>query len=62
VAARLCALARPGQILTTKGTADLLGPGSHRRLGPRAVKNVAGAVDVVEIRPGRSNGEAPDSL
>jgi class 3 adenylate cyclase len=48
VAARLAALASGGQALTTKATADLLRCGC-RSVGPRMLKNVTGAVDVVEI-------------
>jgi class 3 adenylate cyclase len=52
VAARLCALARSGQMLTTKATADLLPGGVNcRALGPQVLKNVTGPVEVVEIRP-----------
>jgi class 3 adenylate cyclase len=52
VAARLCALARHGQILTTQQTAALLPRWSRcRSLGPRRLKNVAQPVDVVQIRP-----------
>jgi class 3 adenylate cyclase len=52
VAARLCALATHGQILTTKAAAQLLpGAGRCRPLGPRALKNVTGPVEVVEILP-----------
>ncbi len=52
VAARLCALARGGQILTTKATAELLRGGCHcRSLGVHALKNVTRPVEVVEILP-----------
>ena len=51
VAARLCALARHGQILTTRATSDLLPPGcACRPLGPQSLKNVANPVEVIEIR------------
>lgn len=65
VAARLCALARRGQVLTTKATADLLPPGcACRSLGPRSLKNVASPVEVVEIRSydKRRSGKASTSL
>lgn len=54
VAARLCALARHGQILTTRKTAELL-PRRCRceSLGRRRLKNVARPVEVVQIRPHR---------
>jgi len=53
VAARLSALARGGQILTTKATADLLLADCEcRSLGPQGLKNVTGRVEVVEVRPG----------
>ncbi len=60
VAARLCALARHGQILTTRKTAELL---LHRcrcrSLGPRRLKNVARPVEVIQIRPrGRNRSTA----
>lgn len=52
VAARLSALARGGQILTTKATADLLpGECNCRSLGLQVLKNVTGRVEVVEVRP-----------
>lgn len=52
VAARLSALARGGQILATKGVADLLPCGDTcRALGPHVLKNVTGPVEVVEIHP-----------
>ena len=51
-AARLCALATGGQILTTKAVSDLLPSGSQcRPLGPHVLKNVTGPVEVVEILP-----------
>jgi len=51
VAARLSALARHGQILTTRATADLLPPGyACRSLGPQSLKNVMSPIEVVEIR------------
>lgn len=51
VAARLSALARGGQILTTKATAGLLPAGCDcRSLGPHVLKNVTGLVEVVEVR------------
>ena len=55
VAARLCALATGGRILTTRTTARLLPAGCdcHSR-GRRSLKNVSGPVEVVEIRPGRA--------
>lgn len=53
VAARLCALARDGQVLTTRATAELFEGGDRRPLGRHRLKNVAGLVDVVEIRPPR---------
>lgn len=60
VAARLCALARRGQILTTRATANLLpGRGHCRSLGPQSLKNVTGPVEVVEIRPATA-GEPGD--
>lgn len=50
VAARLAALARDGQILTTKETTAVLAHDcSCRRLGPHTLKNVARPVEVVEI-------------
>lgn len=52
VAARLSALARGGQILTTQTTARLLPAGCDcRSLGPQVLKNVTGPVEVVEVRP-----------
>jgi class 3 adenylate cyclase len=52
IAARLCALATRGQILTTKATAELLPIGFDRRsLGRHSLKNVTRPVEVVEIRP-----------
>jgi class 3 adenylate cyclase len=53
VAARLCAMARGGQILTTRATAAFL-PVQHRYrvLGQRRLKNVARSVEVIEILPG----------
>lgn len=52
VAARLSAIARGGQILTTKATADLLPGGGHgRTLGPHMLKNVTGPVEVIELQP-----------
>lgn len=57
VAARLAALASGGQALTTKATADLLGCGC-RSVGPRILKNVTGAVDVVEILAIEENHQA----
>ena len=51
VAARLCALAAGGQILTTRAVADgLAGACDCRTVGPRSLKNVTGPVEVVEIR------------
>jgi class 3 adenylate cyclase len=51
VAARLCALATGGQILTTRAVADLLaGQCDCRPLGQHSLKNVAGPVGVVEMR------------
>lgn len=49
IAARLCALANGGQVLTTQAVANLV-PGrcAFRRLGPRHLKNVARPVEVVE--------------
>lgn len=50
VAARLAALARGGQILTTRETAAVLAHAcSCRSLGPHTLKNVARVVEVVEI-------------
>jgi class 3 adenylate cyclase len=50
VAARLSALARGGQVLTTRATADLFGASSAwRSWGPRRLKNVTGPVEVVEV-------------
>ena len=50
VAARLAALARGGQTLTTRETAaTLAGACACRSLGPHTLKNVAHPVDVVEV-------------
>lgn len=50
VAARLAALARGGQILTTRETAAVLAHDcSCRSLGPHTLKNVARPVEVIEI-------------
>ncbi len=50
VAARLAALARGGQILTTRETAALLSTAcGYRSLGPHALRNVTRPVDVVEV-------------
>ncbi len=55
VAARLCALATRGQMLTTRGTATLLRSRCRcRSLGPRSLKNVTGLVEVVEVRPAKA--------
>jgi class 3 adenylate cyclase len=55
VAARLCALARGGQILTTRAVADLLPAGARvRGLGPQSLRNVGRPVEVVEVLPGRA--------
>lgn len=64
VAARLCALARQGQILTTRATAELGPPGcACRSLGAQSLKNVTGPAEVVEILlPGAtSNGPSNTS-
>lgn len=59
IAARLCALAARGQILTTKATSELLPRGCDcRSLGRRQLKNVTNQVEVVEIRP--DNGVTED--
>lgn len=51
VAARLCAFATGGQILTTRAVADLLtGECDCRPMRRHSLKNVAGPVEVVEIR------------
>lgn len=56
VAARLCALATRGQMLTTRGTATLLRGGCRwRSLGPQCLKNVTGLVEVVEIHPAKTS-------
>lgn len=50
IAARLCALARHGQLLTTRATAELLPPDTAcRPRGRRRLKNVAAPVEVVEV-------------
>ncbi|HZP38654.1 MAG TPA: adenylate/guanylate cyclase domain-containing protein [Methylomirabilota bacterium] len=60
VAARLAALARQGQILTTRKTAALLsGACECRSLGPHTLKNVGRPVQLVEVtnaRPARLRG------
>jgi class 3 adenylate cyclase len=62
VAARLCALATGGQILTTRAVADLLaGECDCRSLGPHSLRNTTGPVEVLQISPtrtraGRSEG------
>ena len=61
VAARLAALATGGQALTTQATADLLGCGC-RRIGPRILKNVTGAVDIVEILPVAERRQAVEKV
>lgn len=56
VAARLSALARGGQILTTQTTARLLPAGCDcRSLGLQVLKNVTGPVEVVEVRPAEAS-------
>lgn len=61
VAAHLSAIARGGQILTTKATAHLLPEGGNgRALGPHTLKNVTGPVEVIELRPAAVN--APRAL
>ena len=66
VAARLAALARGGQILTTRGTAALLSTAcACRSLGPHALKNVTRPVEVVEVtnaRPARRRGDRSETL
>jgi len=55
VAARLCALATRGQMLTTRETATLLrGRCRCRSLGPQSLKNVTGLVAVVDVRPAKT--------
>ncbi len=55
VAARLCALAAPGQILTTSVTAALLAGRCHcRSLGSHSLKNVTEPVEVVEVGPAKA--------
>ncbi len=55
VAARLCALATRGQILTTSATAALLRGQCHCRcLGSHSLKNVTGPVEVVEVGPAKA--------
>lgn len=50
IAARLCALATRGQILVSGTVAEWVsGTYRVRRLGPRRLKNVSGAVEVFEI-------------
>ncbi len=65
VAARLCALASGGQVLTTKAVAGLLPSTFGRRSqGRKRFKNVTDPVDVVEIDPtqaGSSRGTSPAS-
>jgi class 3 adenylate cyclase len=62
VAARLCALATRGQILTTSATADLVPSGCDSlSLGPQRLKNVTGHVEVVEIRPGTVVARQPSN-
>lgn len=52
LAARLCAHASHGQILTTKAATDLLPEGCRcRSIGRQAFKNVGSPVEVVEILP-----------
>ena len=54
VAARLAALARGGQILTTRETAAVLATACGcRSLGPHALKNVTRPVEVVEVTNAR---------
>ncbi len=55
VAARLCALATRGQILTTSATAAFLADRCHcRSLGSHSLKNVTGPVEVVEVGPAKA--------
>jgi class 3 adenylate cyclase len=57
VAARLCALATGGQILTTSAVAGLLPAGCGcRSLGRRSLRNVTGLMEVVEIGLARNSG------
>ncbi|MBI2564206.1 MAG: adenylate/guanylate cyclase domain-containing protein [candidate division NC10 bacterium] len=57
VAARLCALATGGQILTTRAAAGLLPAECDcRSLGRHSLRNVTGLVEVVEIRLARNHG------
>lgn len=59
VAARLCALATRGQILTTKAVADLLPSGRPcRPRGLHVLKNVTGPVEVVEILPASASAQS----
>lgn len=65
VAARLCALASGGQILTTRATADLLRPCCEwRSLGRRPLKNVTGPVEVMKVASfgarTRRSGQIPE--
>jgi len=51
VAARLEAIARPGQILTTRGTKDRARDGfAYVALGPRALVGKADVVELYEVR------------
>lgn len=59
IAARLCALADHGQILITGRIAELVtGRYAVRRLGPRRLKNVSGAVEVFEVLSTERKGES----
>lgn len=61
IAARLCALASGGQALTTRDVAELLPAQCERRpLGPQALKNVTGMVEVVQFAsPGGRRARMP---
>lgn len=56
VAARLCALASGGKILTTRETAAHLPAGCHRPFGVHTLKNVARPVEVVEVLSKSADG------
>jgi len=58
IAARLCALANGGQVLTTKAVAGLVPDRCEfQSLGPRLLKNVAMPVEIVECHPGQRHAD-----
>lgn len=63
IAARLCGLARQGQIFVTGKMAKLVsGTYQVRSLGPQSLKNVSGPVEVFEILPTKVKQESRSGM